>query len=167
MVQWSATAPTIRELDFPGQENDFPGHKTLLPGPENRCNCLVNEGLCEKSGCPARFARFNAHLITYGRRMGKTDKLFCSILGNLENSPAFQGWVDVVELNSPVRDERKFLPSQTGLASFANRKPSHKWLGYFQQGLYARGQRETILPFPSRVLKVLSDYRAHLLPLVL
>jgi hypothetical protein len=66
----------IQGKPFPAQGNDFPGHKTALAGPEKRCNCLVNEDLREEAGCLARFARFNAHLIIYGRRSRKPDKLF-------------------------------------------------------------------------------------------
>jgi hypothetical protein len=47
----------------------------VLPGPEKRCNYLLNNGLREKAGCQARFARFNTHLITYDRRVEKPDKL--------------------------------------------------------------------------------------------
>jgi hypothetical protein len=66
----------IQGKPFPVQGNDFPGHKTALAGPEKRCNCLVNEDLREEAGCLARFARFNARLIIYGRRSRKPDKLF-------------------------------------------------------------------------------------------
>jgi hypothetical protein len=35
-------------------------------------------------------------------------------------------------MKSPTRDGRKILSSLTGLGTFPNREPSHKWLGYFQ-----------------------------------
>jgi hypothetical protein len=66
-----------------GQENHFPALETYFsipgkpfPNQEKRCNYPVNEDLCEKAGCQARFAHFNAHLIIYGRRSRKPDKLF-------------------------------------------------------------------------------------------
>ena len=51
-----------------------------------------------------------------------------------ENSPAFQGWVErVPKIKSPVRDERKNLPSLTGLWGLMRAtNPSVKTLGYFQ-----------------------------------
>jgi len=33
-------------------------------------------------------------------------------------------------------DVRTFLSSLTGLETFLNREPSHKWLGYFQNVLW-------------------------------
>ncbi len=38
-----------------------------------------------------------------------------------------------IKIPSPVRDGRIFLSSLTGLETFPNREPSHKWLGYFQR----------------------------------
>ena len=51
-----------------------------------------------------------------------------------ENSPAFQGWVKRAQkIKSPVRDERKNLPSLTGLWGLMRAtNPSVKTLGYFQ-----------------------------------
>ena len=45
---------------------------------------------------------------------------------------------------SPVRDGRMVLSSLTGLGTFPNREPSHKWLGYCQN------QRRTTKPRPAR-----------------
>ena len=50
-----------------------------------------------------------------------------------ENSPAIYGWVKRHQLKiKSRRDGRTFLSSLTGLGTFPNREPSHKWLGYFQ-----------------------------------
>jgi len=52
----------------------------------------------------------------------------------IENSPAIYGWEkSSLYFASPVRDERTFLPSLTGLVYFRRIIPSHKWLGYFQR----------------------------------
>jgi len=59
--------------------------------------------------------------------------------GGFENSPAFQGWdAGHTAAKSPARDERMILPSRMGLGRFANREPSHQWLGYFQKPKRAR-----------------------------
>ena len=44
----------------------------------------------------------------------------------------FMAGYRVNKMKSPTRDGRKILSSLTGLGTFPNREPSHKWLGYFQ-----------------------------------
>ena len=67
--------------------------------------------------------------------------------GFAENSPAIYGWVKRHQHKiSPVRDGRNFLSSLTGLGTFPNREPSHKWLGYFQRQARSR----TTKPRPAR-----------------
>ncbi len=44
----------------------------------------------------------------------------------------FMAGSGVNQMKSPVRDGRRILSSLTGLGTFPNREPSHKWLGYFQ-----------------------------------
>jgi hypothetical protein len=50
-----------------------------------------------------------------------------------ENSPAIYGWDSLPAIvQSPVRDERIFLPSLAGLFHLIDAIPSHEWLGYCQ-----------------------------------
>ena len=53
-----------------------------------------------------------------------------------ENSPAFEGWDNHVDMTmSPVRDGRTFLSSPQGLGAPGLLKPSVETLGYFRGAL--------------------------------
>jgi hypothetical protein len=68
-----------------------------------------------------------------------------------DNSPAIYGWEQRnPNYKVPSGTADNFLSSLTGLETFPNREPSHKWLGYFQRQANAR----TTKPRPARARAV-------------
>jgi len=68
-----------------------------------------------------------------GRAQTSRRRLAMTRQVSLKIAQPFMAGSNVINIkSSPVKDGRESLSSLTGLGTFPNREPSHKWLGYFQ-----------------------------------